>query len=289
MGCSRSGTTLLQSLLASHSQVHTFPETGVFLKALGMRSTVLPWVRMGLTLGKERKALTRLLASQQGAPGRLPPLPSRRLLLSRSLADVADFLDGLASAHGKTAWVEKTPRHVFHARRIAKAVPGGICIHMVRRGEDVVASIVDRATRYPDRFPRQSDPAYGVRQWNRSMRATAAAMSDPGHLVVLYEKLVADVEETLRAVCSAVGLEFEAGMVVPANRSAFAGAEEEWKSAVDGPVRPSPSKFNEVLSEDSRDQIPRRLETGIYQALVEGASESPGGILVSGAGDLTGP
>ncbi|MBT8395681.1 MAG: sulfotransferase, partial [Gemmatimonadetes bacterium] len=166
MGCSRSGTTLLQSLFASHSGVHTFPETGLFLKAFGMRGWVLPWARLGLSLGKERGALARLLPSTGGATGPLPSLPPYHPRLSRSLEASADFLDGLAAANGKKAWVEKTPRHVFHARRIGRVVPGVSCVHIIRRGEDVVASIVDRAKRYPDRFPRQADPGYGIRQWN---------------------------------------------------------------------------------------------------------------------------
>ena len=194
-----------------------------------MRGTLLPWARLGLTFGKERKALAKLLASQSGAPAPFPGLPPRRYSLSHSLADVAGFLDGLAHAHGKDTWVEKTPRHVFHASRIGRAVPGVLCVHMVRDGRDVVASIVDRGKKYPERFPRQADPGYGIRQWNRSMRATEVAVEEPGHAVLFYESLVAGVERTLRAICRVAGLDFEAGMLAPADPSSFTGADEEWK------------------------------------------------------------
>lgn len=284
MGCSRSGTTLLQSMLASHSRVHTFPETGVFLKAFGMRGTVLPWARLGLTIGKERKALARLLASQSGAPGQVPRLPPRRVSLSRSLADVAAFLDGLAEAHGKDVWLEKTPRHVFHARRIRRAIPGALCIHMVRDSRDVVASIVDRGKKYPDRFPRQSDPSYGIRQWNRSMRATEAAMKKPGHAVVIYESLVAAVETTLRTLCGIVGLEFEAEMLTPADRASFTSPDEEWKSQVNAPVEAASSKFEKLFDEVARARINLRLETDIYERMRADASKVPGGVLFSGIG-----
>jgi len=286
MGCSRSGTTLLQSLLASHSRVHTFPETGVFLKAFGMRGTVLPWVPLGLTLGKERKALARLLdsqsASQSGASGELPQLPPRRCSLSRSLADVTAFLDALAEAYGKDTWVEKTPRHVFHARRIQRAVPGALCIHMVRKGEDVVASIVDRGKRFPERFPRQSDPSYGIRQWNQSMRATEVAMKEPGHAVVFYESLVAAVDPTLRTLCGIVGLDFEAGMLTPADRTSFTSVDEEWKSQVNAPVEMASSKFEKLFDEGTRARITERLERDVFQRFQEQALERPGGVLVSG-------
>jgi hypothetical protein len=283
MGCSRSGTTLLQSLLASHSRVHTFPETGVFLRAFGMRGRVLPWARLGISLGKERKALARLLSVQKEAQGALPWLPPRRLSLSRSLSDVAGFLDGLAAAHGKDAWVEKTPRHVLHCRRIQRAVPWAICIHMVRGGEDVVASIVDRAKRYPDRFPRQADPTYGIRQWNRSIRATAVALEGPGHAVVFYEDLVSEVEPTMRALCTILDLDFEPGVLTPADRASFTGPDEEWKSQVNGPVEKAQSKFEQLFDEGERVRISQSLDTGVYDALRARASEQAGGVLVSGS------
>lgn len=283
MGCSRSGTTLLQSLLASHSRIHTFPETGVFLKALGMRGTVLPWVHLGLTMGKERRALARLLDSQNQAPHALPRLPDRSLSLSRSLEDVAIFLDGLAKAHGKDVWVEKTPRHVLHARRIGRMIPGVHCIHMVRPGEDVVASIVDRARKYPERFPKQADPTYGVRQWNQSIRATETAMDQPGHSVVLYERLAVDTEATLMSLCSGLGLRFEAGMLIPASPSAFVSPEEGWKASVRGSVEPAASKFEGLFDLGTRGEIVQRLETGVLRRLEDRVLEGGSGVLFSGS------
>jgi len=268
-------------LLASHKRVHTFPETGLFLKTFGMRGTVLPWVHLGLTAGKERRALEKLLASQAGAPGPLPNLPARRFSLSRSMADTVAFLDGLAQAHGKDVWVEKTPRHVFHARRIRRTIPGALCIHMVRDGRDVVASIVDRGKKYPDRFPRQSDPSYAVRQWNRAIGATAAAFDEPGHAAVFYESLVADVEGTMKSLCGNIGLQFEADMLVPADRAAFTAADEEWKAQVNGPVEAAASKFKTLFNGAQRDWITRRLDLDAFQRIKEEATAASGGVLVS--------
>jgi len=293
MGCSRSGTTLLQSLLANHSQVHTFPETGVFLKALGMRGRVLPWVHLGLTVGKERKALAKLLATQERGrgrllpnPSRLPEVPPRTLSLARSMADSAAFLDHLALAHGKRVWVEKTPRHVFHARRIGRMVPGVVCIHVLRKGEDVVASIVDRARRYPDHFPHQADPSYGIRQWNQSVEATGLALEDPGHVVVFYDGLVFDVGGTLRSLCRIVGMEFEPGMMSPADRGAFTAPQEEWKAGVEKTVSAAGSKFEAMFDEATRARVRQRLKTKNFDALQALAGEHPGGVIDSRANRL---
>lgn len=282
LGCSRSGTTLIQGILASHSRLHTFPETGFFLRAFGMRGTLLPWAALGLTLGKERRSLERLLSSQRTASGPLPSLPPRRISLSRSIQDGMEFLDALAAAHGKEAWVEKTPRHVLHARRIRHQVSDAVCLHMVRRGEDVVASIVDRARRYPDRFPRQSHPAYAIRQWNRSLRATLQAVREPGHAVVFYESLVSSLEQTVRALCRILGFDFEPAMLVPADRTGFTDPSEEWKSAVNAPVAPARSKARELFDEDTRSWIASRLDTEALRALEARKSKEAGGIVLSG-------
>jgi hypothetical protein len=282
MGCSRSGTTLLQSLLASHSQVHPFPETGVFLRAFGMRGTLLPWTRFGLTLGKERKALAALLSTVDSPQGPQPPMPPRRILLSRSLSDVVGFLDSLAEAHGKEFWVEKTPRHVLHAARIGRSIPGARCVHVVRRGEDVVASIVDRARNYPDRFSGQEDPSYGIRQWNQSIGASVRALKDPGHALVFYEALAKDPEATMRALCPFLGLEFEPDMVIPADRAAFSHPSEEWKNQVNSGVAPAESKFGRLFDARTRAGISQKLKKKeALQGLRVKASREPGAVLVS--------
>ncbi|MGD2123320.1 MAG: sulfotransferase, partial [Gemmatimonadota bacterium] len=157
------------------------------------------------------------------------------------------------------------------------------CIHIVRRGEDVVASIVDRARRFPDRFPRQQDPAYGIRQWNRSMGATWAAVKEPGHVVVVFEELVRDVETTLGRICEILGLDYEEGMAKPADPSSFTHEAEEWKSQISGGVKPASSKFGQIFDEGSRFRIAARLKTNLYEELRERAMRARGGVLVSGS------
>jgi len=287
-GCSRSGTTFLQELLANHSQVLTFPETGVFLKALGMRGRVLPWAFLGLTLGKERKALSRLVKEMELSKDALPPLPPRRFLLRNSVRDVVEFLDRLAADRGKSMWLEKTPRHVLHASRIQGLVPGSVFIHMVRDGRDVVASIVDRAQRFPESFHRQEGPSYGIRQWNRSMRATEVAMKDEGHLVVLYEELAHHPRKTLQSLCRVLELEFQEGMLHRDNSREFVTEREGWKERPEGPIQPAESKFTRLFDEGTRHRIEEGLDMASFRKIRDRIRGAPGSIWVSGSGSSGG-
>jgi hypothetical protein len=144
--------------------------------------------------------------------------------------------------------------------------------------------MVDRANRYPDRFPRQCDASYGIRQWNRSIRATTQALTGPGHAVVFYDRLVSDTEATLRCLCEIIGIDFEEGMDVPVDSTAFIQPDEGWKSQASGPVRPAASKFDRLFDSDTRAKILLALEVEEFEELKNAASASPGGVFFSGTG-----
>jgi len=116
------------------------------------------------------------------------------------------------------------------------------------------------------------------------MRATAAAMKEPGHAVVFYESLVGDVEGTMRTLSRILGLEFETGMKTPADRASFTASDEEWKTGVNAPVEAASSKFEELFDEATQAWINRRLDSDILERLKEKASGAPGGVLSSGHG-----
>ena len=66
---------------------------------------------------------------------------------SRALVEV---LDTLTLSQGKEVWIEKTPGHLRFVDQIEKLVSGAKFVHMVRNGEDVVASLYDIGKRYPE-------------------------------------------------------------------------------------------------------------------------------------------
>lgn len=295
VGCSRSGTTLLQRFLAGHPGVCTFPESGLFLRAFGMRGRRLPWTYLGLTLGKERKALGRLVrAAYVDDPELAPPVPPRRFRLRASVAASVATLDRLALASGCRSWVEKTPRHFLHARVIERLVPRARVIHVVRDGRDVVASVCDRARRYPRQFRRQSDPRYAIGEWNRAIDAHMRCMGRPGHVFVFYEDLVADPARELERIAREVGIDFHPGMLEGADPSTFVRNAEEWKESVSGPVREARSKFRELFDATKRRRVETALDLARYGTLAEMHRQRTGydgvklypNVSMSGANDL---
>lgn len=265
VGCSRSGTTLLQGMLANHPDVYTFPETGVFLGLRGRRRT-LPWAYINVNLTRRWKALKAL--ERQLEQTRLREWTRGRCWRQdRAAADALAVFDRLAIGAGKSTWLEKTPRHFLHADWIARNVPGAHVIHLVRDGRDVVASLVDRARKYPDRFGRQAEAAYGIRLWNRAIRRTARLATRRGHTVVSYEDLVARPGQVMPELCACTGLTFREDLLAPSRDSRHIRAGEAWKARSVEAISSPENKFDCLFCPEERESIRKHLRLHRYREL----------------------
>ena len=113
VGCPRSGTTLLQSMLAAHPRIASFPETHFFERV----SPRFASVGMASPKRRDRRRLLQFL-SEVGHPEMECLIPRYAVTLRRSVGAFVEVLDALTLAQGGTVWVEKTPGHLH-------------CIHLV--------------------------------------------------------------------------------------------------------------------------------------------------------------
>ncbi len=253
VGIPRSGTTLLQSILAAHPRIQSFPESHFFvdLRPHGiLRQTGL----------SSRASVSRLRdflrdAGRQDLADGLP----RTLPLARSRARLfVALLDRMAAEAGAAAWVEKTPRHLHFIPTIERFVPDARFIHLLRRGEDVVASLYDVTRRYPDQWggPRPVDAC--VQRWLEGVRISFRRRTDPRHLLLSYEVLATDPDTALREMSQFMGIELAADLVHRrADSTAGLGlAREPWKSGVSGHLRNADgSRFSTLFEAAERARI----------------------------------
>jgi hypothetical protein len=281
VGCARSGTTLLQSLLAAYPEVLSFPETAVFGRLLSggpMRSFRVETPGRGIaTTEPDRSPAGSLHRRTQLAYRRtielLDKLDRRDLeqilpIRSRSMAQFADgfvgVLDRLALDQGKSWWVEKTPQNIHFVREILELVPGAKFINILRDGRQNVAAIYDMARKHPDRFwVRYHDLDQAVEHWNTCVRHTRHLLGVAEVLLVRYEQLCTDTEAVLEETCRFMGLRFTRDMIDRRTEAAsrLVTAREPWKADVLTPMRSAPEdKFNEVFTADQRAHVDARLE-----------------------------
>ncbi|WP_199099019.1 sulfotransferase [Dyella sp. ASV21] len=256
VGCPRSGTTIVQALLARHPEVYTLPETAFFEQLYGD----LDW-RWGDTrakreprkwhhrLGLTRKRVRELYVALRG---QLPTPAARRFptpwLRTGIDGRFIDLLDAAARAAGRNLWLEKTPNHLLYIPEIEAQLPDARFVHVVRRGTDVLASLADVYLRY------ENDQAFGggtvhwARRWNRAAAIHGQHVGRPHHHFVFHDDLVQRPEVEWARLCAFLGLPLDARLDNACQQTIANLEHEPWKlAAVHGQVRPSEPKVDSVF------------------------------------------
>ncbi len=192
VGMPRSGTSLVEQILASHSRVHALGEVDHF------RDVVVGRAGAGPGLGGRA-------GTGRGFPEAVADLAGRDF---RSLG--ADYVKLAAADAGKAARVtDKMPRNFFFVGLIHLALPRARIVHCVRDPIDTCLSC------FQIHFPAGQDFTYDLADLGRYYRLYARLMDHwrtvlPDRVLdVRYEDLVADPEPQMRALLDHCGLEWE--------------------------------------------------------------------------------
>jgi hypothetical protein len=268
VGCSRSGTTLLQSLLAAHPEVATFPETNFFWQILENAPRRKYLVQAGLATGREMESLQNLL-ERFGRDDLAASVPDQPWLFQTCMEVYLAVLDHLAEQQGGRLWVEKTPLHVRYTDTIERYACSPLFVHIVRDGREVVASIEDRAQKNPESFGGQG-VEYGVRLWNECIQYTKARQRKNNHYVVRYEDLVEKTDQEMEELYQFLGLHYNPEMKEnrAENPDQFILPFESWKKQVARPIQKSPSKFQRLFDRKKQKQIEQALDLDTFTSIV---------------------
>lgn len=232
VGCPRSGTTLLQSIIAAHPQVFSSPETHFFADSVGQRtermfrlpatswrerrSRIADRCRVALNVTKSKACRRRLVEflTDSKRPDLLDEVPRRPLFLGPATRLYLSLGYRLARDSGKNIWLEKTPDHLHYLDTVDRYVPDAKVICMVRSGPDNIASIYHVAHRYEERW----HPCYRtlegcINRWLSAARDTARQAGRPNRLFVAYEELASEPERVAERVCRFIGIPCVPGMV----------------------------------------------------------------------------
>lgn len=270
VGCSRSGTTVLQSILAALPGTASFPEMNFLYRLM----PDLQLRRYGATTGWRAvpplllRRLPLLLGrtSVDGSPHadrlvRSLGRPDLRGLFPDGSRDVGAWFRAFAAAMDAAAegrrWVEKSPQNVFCVRHIERHLPRARIVHVVRSGPENVASIIHAADHHepfrarfngPDRVKRAT--AY----WNSCLRISARCAGRARHAVVRYEDVVEHGAAALGEVSALVGAEITGDMLAYRTEG-IVRPGEAWKESADTAVSARPSRVDTALSAEERDYV----------------------------------
>jgi hypothetical protein len=274
VGVPRSGTTLVQSLLAAHSTLTSFTESHFFDRnfsrlplGLGPILTRNPGpdlVRFLTENGVEDADLARSALGRRSS-FRLPPMLP--FYTRRAAREFLELLDELAIARGAAGWIEKTPRHLFYIPLVEKLgiEPGPRFVHVIRDGLEVVASLHEAS----QEWERPYDLGTCVRRWNADVRFSLMRIAESTDHLVFYEELTSKPEPTLRRLLDELGLGWEPDILDRYGRAAegLITDAEAWKADVGRAIRPSATSTR-VLTPEQRRRVSGSLRRDLYDRLV---------------------
>lgn len=281
VGCPRSGTSLLQRLLAEHPKVATLPETHFYrdlnfhLRSReggsqpnnglgGIRSRIFP--RVGLATPN---AVSRLNTTLKEIDANIELLNAKGLhSFNKVLGLYKAQLTRFARRQGALVILEKTPDHVNYIDRITTYHPAAKFIHIVRNGKDAIASLHDASIRFPQTHwgPRYSNLENCCARWNNATNDSLRYLSAPNHLHIRFENLVLAPDEAKNQMISFLELPLDNTKDVAT--SEVIRPEESWKNDVFAPIKKPADKFSHLFDDNQQayilnqvTQIQQKVET----------------------------
>lgn len=211
VGCGRSGTSLLQSMISSHPLVSIPPETGFY---------PLVWARHVGTLGELstpsafESAIQKTLSFWRIADLGLDPKEVRRAALTQHPSwesILVAILTVYARETNATLAGEKSPHHIRYLGALSTRFPRGKFIHVVRDPRAVALSFTATRANFGRRFVTDA-----CRQWGQAIqahRSHSATLTPDRYRIVRYEQLVREPQTTLRSLSRFLGIPFAPEML----------------------------------------------------------------------------
>jgi hypothetical protein len=285
VGAPRSGTTLVQSLLAAHSRTTSFTESHFFHIRFA-RLTLPPWAVATF----DPAPRVREFLAENGEP----PVPASewfdagdrrwlhrqpmRALRTRQVATrLIEVIDQVTLRRGATVWVEKTPRHLRSVPFLERlGVPEMHFVHVIRRGLEVVASL----HRASQEWEKSYSVGACVRRWNRDVAFSLSRSRAAHDHFVFYEELTERPHAAVERLLSELGLDAEPEIFDRYGGEAdrLVTDDEQWKNGVGRTIRRSESSTHS-LSPDQRQRAATGLRHELYDELwrrTRGGESPPG-------------
>jgi LPS sulfotransferase NodH len=235
VGHSRSGSTLLASVLGRHSNIYSMPEThfcgasyaGNFVKRWIARKSVESLVEFTV---RKNIRLKDVEFSETDVASYLNKLrrPREKDVLDAIFASVL-------SGRKEKRIIEKTPYHIEHIDRLLSWYPDAKIICILRDGRDAIQSLMDAPWTHCN---AQKHAAY----WSWCVReAKKKSVTNPLNVIAIrYEDFITEPTEIVKKVLDFIGEEFQESLVADISPiNTVPEWERKWKSASIGRLDPN--------------------------------------------------
>ncbi|MEG4799255.1 sulfotransferase [Microcoleus sp. ARI1-B5] len=201
VGSPRSGTTILQSLLAAHPEVISFPESKFFHYLLYDKFA-----------GKLPSRMEAFFKDEINRPELLQGFDDSQSVETK-VSWFVRVLDGLAAEQNKSIWLEKTPEHIYFIPDIERFLPEAKFIHILRNSMDCIASMYEATRKFNDLWGGVWDLDHCIERWQDAVLTSHKYVNKSHHILVKYEELLDDKIKTLGEICNFLGIEYDGAML----------------------------------------------------------------------------
>ena len=228
VGNSRSGTTLMGTILGRHAIVFRFEELHFFeelwsatdsgdscsrMAAAVLIAKLFDIQRNGyLTRGdwrdflKEAESVVEAIAT---------PIPIAQVFKS--------FLEYEAQLQGKQIPCEQTPQNILYLSEILEQYPHARIIHMIRDPRAILLSQKNRWRRpfLAENIPKREAIRYWINYhpitisqlWKANVRATNQFLEDERVYTLRYEDLLTQAETEVKKICQFIGIDYSSELL----------------------------------------------------------------------------
>lgn len=205
IGAPRSGTTLLQTILAHHAELYSAPETSFFNRivpelGIAFRDPDTPVTAAHIRLVEDDfRYMTGIELSLRD-----------KVSEGESIRNVFEAVMMNFNKNAKDRWIEKTTNHARAMLLIRQFYPEARFIHLIRDPVDSVGSMLRiRPTDLKDFRIRYVSPIIGfARVWQKCVNGALRYPYQENVLHVFYEDLVGRPAETLRRICKFIDIRY---------------------------------------------------------------------------------
>ncbi|MEG4320379.1 MULTISPECIES: sulfotransferase [unclassified Microcoleus] len=202
LGSPRSGTTMLQSLLAAHPEVISFPESKFFHYLLYNKFA-----------GKLPGRMEAFFKDEINRPEFLQGFDDRQTWEAK-VSWFVGVLDGLAAEQNKSIWLEKTPEHIYFIEDIQRLLPDAKFIHILRNSVDTIASLHDATRTSHDLWGPGWDFNHCITRWKEAILISHKYANNSHHILVKYEDILENKVKKLEELCHFMGIDYDGKMLV---------------------------------------------------------------------------
>lgn len=268
VGCSRSGTSLIQQRIVEEFNIWSLPETEFFIKnkedakqRLALASDVISKANINLVtkikVAKNLDVFNWLVNNIDIETTYKFLFNDERYIFLEQL--LSKIVGNRTSASG---WVEKTPTHYQHCEKILESDDTKI-IFVIRNGIDVAASIRDRALKSPELFGNQLKLQYSINLWNDSIKQAKRIAANKRVFIQPFEQFVSKEAYSLSKIGTFAQLDVRQEKAT----MKIKGEIETWKKGTDKATTPPEEKWKLLFSKSELSELQEKLDLSSYRKL----------------------